>query len=131
MPARIREATYSSERVSTTTDSTPSAASRWESSIPAGPAPTIATWVRRSGLAMVSVNGVAAGPGYASLPLVGIGASARPMPRAATWSAATSFGLSRFRLGTTMPSAATTSPRRRIGTPTEQAPRLISSTVVA
>ena len=51
MPARIREATYSSERDSTTTDSTPSAASRWESNIPAGPAPMIATWVRTVSMA--------------------------------------------------------------------------------
>ena len=58
-------------------------------------------------------------------------AIARPMPRAATWSAETSRALSRLRLGTTIPSAATTSPPRRTGTPTEQAPRLISSTVVA
>ena len=40
-------------------------------------------------------------------------------------------GRSRLRSGTTMPSAATTSPSRsRTGTATEQAPRLISSTVV-
>ena len=53
------------------------------------------------------------------------------MPRAATWSAATSRALSRLRLGTTMPSAATTASCRRIGTATEHAPRLISSDVVA
>jgi hypothetical protein len=47
-PARIRPATYASERASSTTDSTPPAASRCESSRPAGPAPMIATWVRRS-----------------------------------------------------------------------------------
>ena len=45
--------------------------------------------------------------------------------------AETRRALSFLRLGTTMPSAATTSPRARIGTPTEQAPRLIYSTVVA
>ena len=46
----MREATYSSDRVSTTTDSTPSAASRWDRSMPAGPAPMIATWVRTSAM---------------------------------------------------------------------------------
>src|SRR6185503_6370998 len=46
MPARIRASTYSRDRVSTTTDSIPSWASRWDSSRPAGPAPTIATSVR-------------------------------------------------------------------------------------
>ncbi|ODA70506.1 hypothetical protein APS67_005375 [Streptomyces sp. AVP053U2] len=55
----------------------------------------------------------------------------RPIPRAATWRALTSPGRSRLRLGATMPSAATTSPPDRIGTATELAPRLISSTVVA
>ena len=54
MPARIREATYSSDRASTTTDSMPSAASRCDSSMPAGPAPMIATWVRTSSM-VVSV----------------------------------------------------------------------------
>ena len=56
----------------------------------------------------------------------------RPTPCAATWRAATSLARSRLRLGTTMPSAATTCPLgARIGTATEHAPRLISSTVVA
>ena len=42
-PARIRAATYSLLRVSMTTDAMPSAASRWASSSPAGPAPTTTT----------------------------------------------------------------------------------------
>ena len=50
----MREATYSSDRVSTTTDSMPSAASRWDSSMPAGPAPMIATWVRTSAMVRAS-----------------------------------------------------------------------------
>src|SRR6478735_856785 len=49
MPARIRLATYSSERVSSTTDSMPSPASRWERRSPDGPAPMMATWVRMTG----------------------------------------------------------------------------------
>ena len=53
------------------------------------------------------------------------------MPRAATWSAATSRGRSLPSFGSTMPSAATTVSPRRIGTATEQAPSVISSTVVA
>ena len=51
----MRDATYSSDRVSITTHSTPSAASRWESSMPAGPAPMIATWVRTSSTALILV----------------------------------------------------------------------------
>ena len=53
------------------------------------------------------------------------------MPRAATVSAVTSLGLSRLRVGTTSPRAATTSSPWRTGTATEHAPRLISSCVVA
>jgi hypothetical protein len=57
--------------------------------------------------------------------------SVRPMPLAATWSAATARLRSRSRLSTTTPIAATTSCRRRTGTATENAPRDISSSVVA
>src|SRR5690242_17085199 len=74
MPARIRPATYSCERDSTTTDSTPSLASRWESSMPAGPAPMIATRVRRSPVAevvMVRVKPRGSHAGHAGLPLGG------------------------------------------------------------
>ena len=53
------------------------------------------------------------------------------MPWPATCSAATCLARSFLRLGTTMPSEATTAEPARIGTATEQAPRLISSTVVA
>ncbi len=53
------------------------------------------------------------------------------MPCAATCSAETNRGRSFLSEATTMPSDATTSGPRRIGTATEQAPRLISSTVVA
>ena len=65
----MREATYSSDRVSTTTDSTPSAASRWDSSMPAGPAPMIATWVRTSSMGPVKAH--ARAPATAALPLAG------------------------------------------------------------
>ena len=53
------------------------------------------------------------------------------MPWAATLSADTRRALSRRRLGTTTPRAATTSSPRSTGTATEQAPSVISSTVVA
>ena len=53
------------------------------------------------------------------------------MPWAATWRAATNLARSFRRSDTTMPSAATTLLSARIGTATEHAPRLISSTVVA
>jgi len=49
---------------------------------------------------------------------------------AVTCMAVTSLARSFFRLGRTMPREATTSVFARIGTATEQAPRLISSTVV-
>jgi hypothetical protein len=45
-PARTRCSTYSRLRSSSTTDSIPSRWSRCDSSSPAGPAPTIPTWVR-------------------------------------------------------------------------------------
>src|SRR5215218_7013191 len=45
-PARTRCSTYSRLRASSTTDSMPSRCSRCDSSRPAGPAPTIPTWVR-------------------------------------------------------------------------------------
>ena len=126
MPARIRAATYSSVRLSTTTDSTPSAASRCASSRPAGPAPTMATSVRMP--ASLASSRRAA---YRGLPLAGSSLRDLPIPRAATCSAATRRGRSLPSRGSTMPSAATTDSSRRIGTATEQAPSDISSTVVA
>ena len=45
-PARTRCSTYSRLRASSTTDSMPARCSRCESSSPAGPAPTMPTWVR-------------------------------------------------------------------------------------
>lgn len=53
------------------------------------------------------------------------------MPPAATRSAAVNRVRWDSRLGTTMPSAATTDPSATIGTASEQAPRLISSRVTA
>ena len=57
----------------------------------------------------------------------------RPIPCAATRRPVTNRDLSRLRFGTTTPTAATTtsSGPARIGTATEQAPSVISSTVVA
>ena len=144
MPARIRASTYARDCRSTTTDSTPSAASRCERSSPAGPAPMMATSVRmgtvnppdRPAAIPASTERKPAHPGRIRPGRCsGRDAQAemlRPMPCAATWRAATSRGRSRLRLGTTMPTAATTGPWfRRIGTATEQAPRLISSLVCA
>src|SRR5918993_205502 len=45
-PARTRCSTWSRLRASSTTESTPSRCSNSDSSSPAGPAPTIPTWVR-------------------------------------------------------------------------------------
>src|SRR5258708_19559256 len=47
-PARCRASQYSRLRISTRTESMPRCASRCESSNPAGPAPTMPTWVRMS-----------------------------------------------------------------------------------
>src|SRR5579872_5044567 len=54
-PARIRCSTYSRLRVSSTTDSIPARCSRCDSSSPAGPAPTMPTWVRAS-LAVIATE---------------------------------------------------------------------------
>ena len=70
MPARMRASTYSASGSRATTDSMPSAASRWDSSRPAGPAPMMATWVR-----MPPVNARRRRPAQARLSLSG---SARP-----------------------------------------------------
>jgi hypothetical protein len=55
----------------------------------------------------------------------------RPIARAARVNAVTRRPLSRRKSGTTTPMAAMTSPRARTGTAMEQAPRVISSRVVA
>lgn len=60
-----------------------------------------------------------------------VSCSRRPMLRAATWRALTMRGRSVRSDGTTKPRAATTRMPLRIGTATEQLPKLISSTVVA
>ncbi len=139
-PARTRASTYSRERFSTITDSMPRWASSCESSRPAGPAPTMATWVRmvegpegwvvmaRSWrpVARRSMSGFRWAEVSAQAP------RARVIVAEATMSAGTSLGSSRRDVLVTRPSAAITSPSAdTIGTASEQVPRVISSAVRA
>jgi hypothetical protein len=93
-----------------------------------------ASGCRHQGDAVMPIDQALCGVASSSSPsghLVLLSCSSRPMLRAATWRALTIRGRSLLRDGTTSPSAATTLGPLRIGTATEQLPRLISSTVVA
>src|SRR5699024_142674 len=68
IPARIRAATYSADRRSIMTDSMPRIHNNCDSSMPAGPAPMMATCVR---IAMASSEHLLVTHGYLQLPLGG------------------------------------------------------------